>query len=242
MQNDIIGILGLNELFSVQENDRTITVISADGAQRLVLEKLYGALLVRENSLCAMSAEKLYRTLNNALPINIIVLPSAAEGTDGIMEHLGALPISFPCEGCAYLLEPAGGEGVFYHTEVRDYSAEDIASLLHSVYWDLDTDPEVLRRAMLNATRVTAAWHRGRMVGIIRSMDDDCWSANIDCLVVHSEYQGRGVGSSLIRRMLDRTGHIMNISLSPNDPHNNTFYFKFGFQLVEGSSLLQKYN
>lgn len=121
----------------------------------------------------------------------------------------------------------------------KDFDPIVISSLFHSVGWDLDTSPEILVNGMGNSTNIISAWDGDKLVGIIRSMDDGYWNANIDCLVVHADYQHKGIGTMLLKALLAKIGNIINISVSPSEKENNSFYEKFGFKTVDGSSLLQ---
>jgi len=124
----------------------------------------------------------------------------------------------------------------------KTFSENELTALFHSVGWDIDTPSEVLIKAMSNSTNIVSAWDGERLVGVIRSMDDGCWSANIDCLVVHRDYQNKGIGTVLVKELLQKIGHIMNISVCPNEAKNIAFYQKLGFNLIEGSRLLQMYS
>lgn len=112
-------------------------------------------------------------------------------------------------------------------------------SLFDSVGWESANDVHRLQIAFQNSSHVVTAWDGQNLVGIIRSMDDNTWSATIDCLVVHKDYQSEGVGSSLLSKLLDQLQHITYISVSPNDSICNSFYQKKGFEIINGSSLLQ---
>lgn len=128
---------------------------------------------------------------------------------------------------------------MFKLREIKDFAPSDIAELFHSVSWDIDTPVEVLADAMKKSTNIISAWEGNKLVGLIRSMDDGCWSANIDCLVVHADYQNRGIGTALLTELLRKIDSVITISVSPNEQENNAFYQKFGFEVVAGSSLLQ---
>lgn len=126
--------------------------------------------------------------------------------------------------------------------DTKDFAPNILSELFHSVGWELDTPDPVLQRAMKSATIVLSAWGGQQLVGIIRTMGDDCWSTNIDCLVVHADYQRQGIGSMLLTELLFRCKDVGTISVSPNEYENVSFYKKFGFSVIEGSRLLQIYN
>lgn len=123
----------------------------------------------------------------------------------------------------------------------KRFSEDDLADLFHSVGWEKDTSPSILFKAMQNSSHIVSAWDGKKLVGIIRSMDDFVWSANIDCLVVHKEYQNMGIGTSLVEELLKQIKHILCISVSPNEKENIGFYLRFGFKIIEDSRLLQLY-
>ncbi len=125
------------------------------------------------------------------------------------------------------------------YKEIKDFPREQLAELFASVEWETPEDAPMLVRAFANSTRVISAWDGERLVGIIRSMDDDLWSANIDCLVVHRSYQRQGIGSALVKRLLERLSHVKYVSVSPSERENIGFYEKLGFTVIEGGALLQ---
>lgn len=122
----------------------------------------------------------------------------------------------------------------------RKYSVDELEELFHSVGWELDTPSDVLQSAMLHSSNVVSAYDdNNKLIGIIRSMDDGCWHANIDCLVVHKDFQNTGVGTKLVKEMLEVLHNVPTISVSPNESKNFSFYERFGFKHVEDGGLLQ---
>lgn len=124
----------------------------------------------------------------------------------------------------------------------RRFSINELEELFHSVGWELDTPSNVLQSAMLHSSNVVSAYDKNnKLIGIIRSMDDGCWHANIDCLVVHKDFQHTGVGTKLVKEMLEVLHNVPTISVSPNERRNFSFYERFGFKYVEDGGLLQLY-
>ena len=120
---------------------------------------------------------------------------------------------------------------------------DHIIDLFGSVDWDFETkSSELIIRALYKSSHIVAAWHNDRLIGIARSMDDGLWSANIDCVVVHSEYQHNCVGMQLMMRLLDMLRNMPYINLSPNDAETQGFYEKFGFVRIDNGCLMQKTN
>lgn len=128
---------------------------------------------------------------------------------------------------------------MFTVRDSKDFKQDEIKELFSSVGWELSIPAEVLYNAMMNSTNIITAWEDDELIGLARSMDDGCWSANIDCLIVRSDYQRRGVGKSLLNALLEKTENITYISVSPSDSANVEFYKKLGFKAIDGSRLLQ---
>ena len=53
----------------------------------------------------------------------------------------------------------------------------------------------------------------GRVVGFVTAVTDGVLSAYIPLLEVLPEYQGRGIGSELVRRLLSRLEHLYMVDL-----------------------------
>ena len=72
-------------------------------------------------------------------------------------------------------------------------------------------------------------------------MDDGYWSANIDCLIVHKDYQGKGIGKKLLEVLLEEIKDIKYINVAPDNRKQIKFYRKAGFSFIKGG-YLQKRN
>ena len=128
----------------------------------------------------------------------------------------------------------------FYIRKYRSDDASQLKALFDSVGWEKDVPPDVLAKAMINATpRVLVAVHDNEIVGLVRSMDDGVWSANIDCCVVKAGYQRKGIGTALVKALLKELGDIKYINVSPDESANALFYEKIGFRLVPDGRLLK---
>ena len=108
----------------------------------------------------------------------------------------------------------------------HQYNPENLKELFSSVGWESAKDPDLLYLAFLRASTVISCWEGNKLVGIIRSMDDGCWSANIDCLVVHKDYQGQGIGSTLLCKMLEALKSVKYINVAPDSRKQIKFYKK----------------
>lgn len=124
---------------------------------------------------------------------------------------------------------------------VKNFKAEDLRELFSSVEWDSAAYPEKLISAFQNSSHVISVWEDSTLIGIVRSMDDDCWSANIDCLVVHKKYQNQGLAKILMTELLKDLQNITYINVCPDEKQIKNFYESFGFKVIDGF-YMQKIN
>ncbi|UPK45623.1 GNAT family N-acetyltransferase [Paenibacillus pabuli] len=73
----------------------------------------------------------------------------------------------------------------------------------------------------------------GKVVGFIQAISDGVLSAYIPLLEVLPEYQGKGIGTDLIKRMFNRLGDLYMIDLLC-DNELQEFYGKQGMQKASG--------
>lgn len=123
----------------------------------------------------------------------------------------------------------------------KAFESDDLKELFSSVGWKSARNPQKLMKAFENSSNVVSVWEGKRLIGIVRSMDDGWWSANIDCLVVHKAYQGKGIAKQLMAALLDDLKNIEYVNVCPDEKEMEKFYAEFGFTVVEGC-YLQKVN
>jgi ribosomal protein S18 acetylase RimI-like enzyme len=76
----------------------------------------------------------------------------------------------------------------------------------------------------------------GRVVGFITAITDHVTSAYIPHLEVLPDWQGRAIGSELVRRMVDRLDGLYMIDLLC-DPDVQPFYDRLGFRRATGMAI-----
>jgi ribosomal protein S18 acetylase RimI-like enzyme len=69
----------------------------------------------------------------------------------------------------------------------------------------------------------------GEVVGFVNAISDGVLAAYIPLLEVLPDYQGRGIGHELMRRMLASLGHLYMVDLAC-DEHLQPFYERFGMR------------
>ncbi len=79
------------------------------------------------------------------------------------------------------------------------------------------------------------AEHQGEVIGFILAVNNDIASARILMLSIEPVYQGKGIGSSLLRMLIGKIGErVKKISLEVRTDNTQaiTFYLHHGFQVT----------
>ena len=103
------------------------------------------------------------------------------------------------------------------------------------VGWPNPPSPETHLRILREAHTVVLAVDSdtGSVVGFIYAVSDGILSAYIPLLEVLPEYQERGIGSELTRRMMTALGDLYMIDLMC-DPNRQSFYKRLGMREATG--------
>lgn len=116
------------------------------------------------------------------------------------------------------------------------FKKDSLVELFKSVGWSSYKYPNTLVTAFLYSTHVVSIWDGDKLIGIVRSMDDRCWSANIDCLLIHKDYQHQGLGTIILTELLEdlKKEKIHYINVGPDSKELESFYSRFGFKTING--------
>ncbi len=112
-----------------------------------------------------------------------------------------------------------------------DSTASITAEMLQGFFqeWRKPRIPEEHLRILNNSSFVVLAFddETNRVVGFINALSDGLQSAFIPLLEVLPKYQRQGIGSELVKRMLEKLKHIPAIDLTC-DPEVQGFYGRLG--------------
>jgi ribosomal-protein-alanine N-acetyltransferase len=106
-----------------------------------------------------------------------------------------------------------------------------IANTLFKEYYTLDF---FMRMWEISPDTFLVAEYQGQVIGFILAVNDDISSARILMLSIVQMYQGKGIGSSLLRMLLYRIkDRVKKISLEVRIDNTRaiTFYLHHGFQI-----------
>lgn len=115
------------------------------------------------------------------------------------------------------------------YREGHDVDLEQLAVLFASAGWhERAADRARLRQQLVGAMFVVSAWEGDTLVGFARAISDGATNAYISTVAVLPEYQGRGIGRELVRRLTSgREGIVFVLHARPEVI---AFYLKCGFQ------------
>lgn len=121
------------------------------------------------------------------------------------------------------------------YIESLDGLAEDDLSPFF-VGWPQSPLPAARLALLRNSYSVLLARDGGRVVGFVNAISDGAIAAYLPLLEVLPEYQHRGVGSELVRRMVASLDHIYMVDLVC-DPGLVPFYERLGMARLAGMAV-----
>lgn len=115
--------------------------------------------------------------------------------------------------------------------EYTHFNDEEIHSLYASAGWTAYSEEfNVLKQAFSHSLLILAAYEDGSLAGIIRIVGDEPTIIFIQDVLVSPKYPRRGIGTVLIREVLNRYSHVRQIELATDDtPKTFDFYKSLGF-------------
>ena len=111
--------------------------------------------------------------------------------------------------------------------EYTVYKEAEILGLYKSVGWTNYTDnPEMLRNAYLNSLKIYGAYVDDKLIGIIRVVGDGYSVIFIQDLLVHPEFQRKGVGALLLKKVLCEYDSVYQKHLMTEDTEKTILFYK----------------
>jgi len=128
---------------------------------------------------------------------------------------------------------------IWYSESADDLTAADLQGFF--VGWPNPPAPETHLRLLRGSSHIVLARdgemeQGGAVVGFITAVSDGVLSAYIPLLEVLPEYQDRGIGSELVRRMLDRLSDYYMVDLLC-DTELQPYYERFAMRRAAGMML-----
>ena len=115
--------------------------------------------------------------------------------------------------------------------EYAEFRSDEILPLYTQVGWTAYTENmPALERGYKSPLLVLAAYENSELLGIVRAVGDGATDVWVQDLLVYPEKPRQGVGTALLRAVLDRFSDVRQIQLATdNTPKNVAFYRSLGF-------------
>lgn len=124
------------------------------------------------------------------------------------------------------------------YTEERCFTQQQLQELFQSVNWTSGNYPERLWKALTNCETVITAWEGEQLIGLINAIDDGEMTAYVHYLCIRPEYQGKGIGKSLLEQIKEKYKSFFYLMLVAEHDALVNFYGKNGFQEVKGTHVM----
>jgi GNAT superfamily N-acetyltransferase len=107
-------------------------------------------------------------------------------------------------------------------------SRNEVLELYRAVRWSSADKPDALHSGLLASHSLVTAWDEALLVGLGNAISDGHLVVYFPHLVVRPEYQGKGIGTELMGRMMKRY-HGFHQQALLADGRAVGFYKKLGF-------------
>ena len=107
------------------------------------------------------------------------------------------------------------------------FTEDDILNLYDNVEWTNYTkNIKKLIRALNNSLYILTAWDENKLVGLIRIIGDGETIIYIQDILVLKEYQRQGIGSKLLKTVLDKYKNVRQKVLLTDDNNKTRLFYK----------------
>ncbi|PRY90703.1 GNAT family N-acetyltransferase [Mongoliibacter ruber] len=114
-------------------------------------------------------------------------------------------------------------------SEIREIELAKIIALYKANQWSSADKPEELYKALTNSHSLVSAWHEDMLIGIGNAISDGYLVVYYPHLLVHPDYQGKGIGKMIMNKMQEKYGHF-HMQMLTADGKAINFYNKIGFE------------
>ena len=115
------------------------------------------------------------------------------------------------------------------------YCEAEILPLYKAVGWsNYYEHPEMLEKAYAGSLCTLAAYEDEKLIGIIRCVGDGYSVLFIQDILVYPEHQRNGIGTALIRAVLEKYPHVYQTELATDNTEKTvSFYKSLGFRPMQ---------
>ena len=117
------------------------------------------------------------------------------------------------------------------HNDITNENLDEMKEIYSSVGWTQHTN-EIIRQVFEASNVIALVKVNGRIIGIGRGMTDGVFNAAIYDVVVHRDYQGRGIARIIMEYLLDKLSNVSCVHLI-STTGNEGFYRKLGLKKLK---------
>lgn len=123
------------------------------------------------------------------------------------------------------------------------YDEVAILNLYNDNGWYAYTkNPDKLFKGIKQSLDIIGVYDGNLLVGLIRTVGDSETIIYIQDILILKEYQGKGLGTKLVKSVLDKYKEVRQIMLTTDDLGNlRSFYESLGFKEYKEENLLGYY-
>lgn len=122
---------------------------------------------------------------------------------------------------------------IFADKSAGNLNLEALISLFKSVDWPHAEYPEKLLSSLAKSQEVITAFDDNKLVGIMNAVGDGNFYAYIHWLIVHPDYQNKGIAKMLTKRMLEKLESCNQVFVIA-ESFMQKFWTDFGFVILKG--------
>lgn len=120
---------------------------------------------------------------------------------------------------------------IILSTNIDGISWEELARVFELAPLGNKRDPGKLEVAFRNSLLSVFAFHGAELVGAGRALSDGVWRAAVYDVAVLPEYQGRGIGSRIIRHLIQAAN--VDVVMLCSVPGKEAYYELFGMRKMK---------
>lgn len=128
---------------------------------------------------------------------------------------------------------------IAYKNDCSETSWEDLSSLYQATNFGFKSQ-ERLKKVFENSQYVSFAYHDDELIGASRAFSDGGDCAVICDMAVLPEFQGKGIGSQLLKNVLNSIGNQYHRIMLYATLGKESFYKQHGFHLMTSAMCIFK--
>jgi aralkylamine N-acetyltransferase len=123
-------------------------------------------------------------------------------------------------------------------SDLLDGNWEQVSMIFEAANWGKRPSRDI-QKAFANSTASIYAYDEIRLVGFGRLVSDGVYYGSLYDIIVHPEYQKRGIGTMIVDKLISYCSSLLFLTLTAT-PGKSTFYEKLGFKKQNSGMLLPR--